>query len=265
MAKLRNKTQGNFTIVNNDILRNTDLGIKERGLLITLLSLPDNWSFSVLGLTKILPDGKDAINATLKKLEQIGYVRRIQAKNESGRFAGYDWEVAEKPFAENPSTEIPSTEIPFTDNPQQSNTNLSRTNQLSINDINPSFIHSEEKEETERTERTRRALLASTIGFEGLKHDSIACDLFELCVEICASQSDIKVNGKKVPNSIFTKRIENLYYEDLLRIAEQIRAQQHQIKNIKQYMIAALYNEHTSSNTYWANRVQVDQYGKASS
>ncbi len=59
MAILKNKTQGNFTMVSNQIFRNRALSMKERGLLCTIISLPDNWVFSVKGLLGILPDGED--------------------------------------------------------------------------------------------------------------------------------------------------------------------------------------------------------------
>ena len=59
MSILRNRTQDSFTVVNKTITKDTKLGITERGLLITILSLPDNWEFTISGLQKILPDGKD--------------------------------------------------------------------------------------------------------------------------------------------------------------------------------------------------------------
>jgi predicted transcriptional regulator len=95
MAKLINKTQNNFTIINNTITRDKRLGIKERGLLLTLLSLPDNWNFSVAGICSILPDGKATINATIKTLEEYGYLSRVQLKNKNGQFCGYDWLITD--------------------------------------------------------------------------------------------------------------------------------------------------------------------------
>lgn len=260
MARLINKTQG-FTIVNNEILRNKELGIKERGLLVTLLSLPDSWEFSVLGLTKILPDGKDGINAALKKLEKMGYVKRIQTKNEMGQFTGYDWEVSDKPFAENPLMDTPFAENPLTEKPSQSNTNQSKTKKVITDSINPSFIHRDEEEGKKEKVELVREELKEVMGFEQLGNDDIAVDLFELCVEICSSEKDIKINGRDVPLSIFQSRIKNLYYEDLIRIATQIRSQTHKIKNIKNYMMTALYNEAVISNTYYTNRVKVDMGG----
>ena len=59
MAVLKNKTQGQYTIVSQSIMRDKQLSLSERGMLLTLLSLPDNWQLTISGLKAILPDGKD--------------------------------------------------------------------------------------------------------------------------------------------------------------------------------------------------------------
>ena len=59
-------------MVSNGILKDKELPLKERGLLVTLLGLPDNWDFSINGLAAILPDGRDKIKTGLRKLEKMG-------------------------------------------------------------------------------------------------------------------------------------------------------------------------------------------------
>lgn len=86
MAILRNKTQGDFTIIQNNILKDHRTSIKGRGLFLTLCGLPDNWDFSEEGLAKTMKDGKDSIHSALKELEEQGYVRRYTGKNNRGRF-----------------------------------------------------------------------------------------------------------------------------------------------------------------------------------
>lgn len=149
MAKLINKTKEQYTIIDMNILKNRSLGIKERGLLVTLLSLPDNWNFSVKGLTKILPDGRTTIENSLRRLEKCGYLKRYQIFSEDNKFNGYDWQVFEIPnkdvsnsvvdfpFADFALTGNPMTEKPLTENLQQSNNQESNikqsNNQLSYN------------------------------------------------------------------------------------------------------------------------------------
>ncbi len=80
MQILRNRTQNNFTIISNEILRNRELSLKDRGLLCTLIGLPDSWKFSVKGLASIIIDGKDSIRTSLIKLEKLGYVNRYKER-----------------------------------------------------------------------------------------------------------------------------------------------------------------------------------------
>lgn len=269
MAKLINKTQKSFTIVNNEILRNRELGLKERGLLITLLSLPDGWSFSVQGLCSILPDGKSSIQAGVQKLEKMGYIRRTQAK-EDGRFSGYDWEVSDRPiFAEIPMAENQPTEKELTENEPQLNTKELNTKESITNSFFPSFSNSKSENEKKRNEgsqreKIERAELEVLVGYEQLEEDSIAKDIFEIAVEVCSSNDEmVKISKDKwVPLSIFRDRIKKLYYEDYIRIADEIRRVNQPILNVKAYILAALYNESVVGNTYYMNRVKMDFGGQ---
>lgn len=268
MAKLINKTQRSFTIVNNEILRNKALGLKERGLLITLLSLPDGWSFSVQGLCSILPDGKTAIQAGVQKLEKMGYIRRTQAKEE-GRFCGYDWEVSDRPiFAVFPSVENRSTGNELTETASQLNTKESNTYESNTNSFVLSFEDSisenienrgKRKEGILRGEKEREELKV-LMGYSEIEKDEIAKDIFEIAVEVCSSNEEIiKISRDNwVPSSIFKDRIKKLYYEDIIRIANEIRRVNQPILNPRAYILAALYNEAVISNTYYTNRVNID-------
>lgn len=86
MAILRNKTQGDFTIIQNNILRDPRTSMKGRGFFLTICGLPDNWDFSEEGLAKTMKDGKDSIHSALKELEELGYVKRYARKDSRGRF-----------------------------------------------------------------------------------------------------------------------------------------------------------------------------------
>lgn len=112
MPVFKNKTQGNFVQVYKGILKDQKLALKERGLLVTLLSLPDAWDFSINGLTHILPDGRDSIKSGLKSLEQKGYLTRYQSRQKQGTFSELVLEVHDTPQAENPNTVNPQAEKP---------------------------------------------------------------------------------------------------------------------------------------------------------
>lgn len=128
MAIMRNRTQQGYTNVNNTIFRDQRLSLKARGLLCTMLSLPDCWEFSENGLQSILPaDGKTSIRTALKTLEDCGYLVRRQLR-ENGKMAGWEWEIFDTPqWFEKPQSENPITVNPKSENRPQLNTKESIT------------------------------------------------------------------------------------------------------------------------------------------
>ena len=135
MAIMRNRTQQGYTNVNNVIFRDKRLSLKARGLLCTMLSLPDCWEFSEKGLQSILPaDGKTSIRTALKTLEECGYLVRRQLR-EKGKMAGWEWEIYDTPQdAEKPQSENPITGNPNSENQHQYITNQSTTNGSTTNE-----------------------------------------------------------------------------------------------------------------------------------
>lgn len=132
MAVIRvNKTR-DYTVMSNTHFKERDMTLKAKGLLSLMLSLPDDWDYSVAGLVSLSKDGKDSIMNALQELEELGYLTRTRATDEKGRFAGYDYDIyespqTEKPYAGKPYAENPNTEKPNTENPPQYNTNISNT------------------------------------------------------------------------------------------------------------------------------------------
>lgn len=106
-----------FTVIPTLVLQDPRLPLATKGLFCLMISLPDNWEFSVSGLAAFAGGqhgtGRSAITAALKKLEEAGYMLREQRHDEDGHFAGNTWVLYDEsvsPLAENPSTENPSTE-----------------------------------------------------------------------------------------------------------------------------------------------------------
>lgn len=152
MAVLKNKTQGQYTMVSQRIMKDKNLSLTERGMLLTLLSLPDNWQLTISGLGQILPDGREKIARTLNSLIEKGYVTREQNRGNRGQFDSTNLEVHETPIqllhsdpdkdsgeeepvqtpatspcTENPYTVNRDTENPYPENQAQYNTNISNT------------------------------------------------------------------------------------------------------------------------------------------
>lgn len=129
MAVFRvNKTR-DYTVLSNYHFKDTRLSYKAKGLLSLMLSLPEDWDYSIDGLVSLSADGRDSIMSGLKELEKFGYLRREQRVNSGNRFDGYEYIIYETPQGEIPFTENPYTENPTTENPTQLNTNILNTNQ----------------------------------------------------------------------------------------------------------------------------------------
>ena len=134
-----NKTK-NYTTISNFHLREKDMSLKAKGLLSLMLSLPEDWDYSVGGLAKLSKDGKDSVTNTLIELERFGYVKRTQCLNDKNQFDGYDYDIYEEPQFEE---ETPLTGNPLTGNPPQLNTNI---NKLLINNKEEKYKKEEKTE-----------------------------------------------------------------------------------------------------------------------
>lgn len=97
MPKLKKKVSKDFTTIHNTMIRDMNLGATERGVLLTMLSLPDNWDFSIKGLTSILPDGYTKISTSLKKLEKAGYLIRQRVYSD-GKICDWEYTFSDEPM-----------------------------------------------------------------------------------------------------------------------------------------------------------------------
>lgn len=87
-----------YTRISNHILNDTYLDVKDKGLMACILSLPEDWKFSESGLSKRFGMNRTTLRKSLKRLEEAGYLKRIQqARNSKGKFVAADWTVIECP------------------------------------------------------------------------------------------------------------------------------------------------------------------------
>ena len=135
MAVMRVNKTADYTVISNSHFREKEMSLKAKGLLSLMLSLPDNWDYSIAGLVALSKDGKDSVMNTLTELETFGYLKRTKVKDDKGKFAGYDYDIYEQPQTEKPYAEKPNTDKPNTENPPQLNTNILNTKKLSTKEI----------------------------------------------------------------------------------------------------------------------------------
>lgn len=136
MAVMRVHKNGNYTIMSNYHFKEREMSLKAKGLLSLMLSLPDDWDYSINGLATLSKDGRDSVMGALQELEKFGYLTRTRITNDKGHFKGYDYDIYEEPRTENPNTDSPNTAKPKSENRKQLITNQLITNELMTNEIN---------------------------------------------------------------------------------------------------------------------------------
>ena len=287
MAVCRVEKTKNYTTMSNYHLRDPNLSNKARGLLSTMLSLPDNWDYTTRGLAKICKDGVDGITAQLKELEQYGYLIRNRIRDTSGRIVDMEYIIYERPHPASPDTEKPDmvkpdTGLPRPETPAQINidkrstdetiTDLSSTHSIPSNETRPSVLAALEakRKETEyRDTEVYREIIKENIGYDYLlsdlpyDHDRLE-EILELLVEtVCSTKKYIRVTGSDYPAEVVRSRLLKLDMEHIKFVFDCLKENTTKIRNIKQYLLTTLYNAPTTIGNYYSALVQHDLHGSS--
>ena len=92
------KRRDSFTVISNIPLRDPDLSLKAKGLFCVIRSLPDDWEYSLRGLSHICVEGIDAIREGVKELERAGYLHRERSRKSNGKYTTMKYVIHEKPL-----------------------------------------------------------------------------------------------------------------------------------------------------------------------
>ena len=117
MAVFRVERTQNYTVMSNYHLRDKTISFKAKGLLSLMLSLPEDWDYTLAGLARISLEGKDAIRAAVVELEKAGYVHRRQTTDKAGKFGSNEYIIREYPASHEPPPEGPPSASPLSGNP----------------------------------------------------------------------------------------------------------------------------------------------------
>lgn len=159
MAKFKVEKTKDYTIMSNYHLKEKNMSLKAKGLLSVMLSLPDNWDYSIAGLVAISQENETAIKSALSELKKLGYLEVIKLmpnESETGRI-DYIYNIYEKPKQEGKKQEVENLplEILEVENQGQLNTNnkynninIINTKKQNIDYINNNSSSSIEKRDT---------------------------------------------------------------------------------------------------------------------
>lgn len=274
--------------MSNYHLRDPNLSNKARGLLSTMLSLPENWDYTTRGLARICKDGVDGITAQLKELEQYGYLVRHRVRDAGGRIVDMEYIIYEKPHTVSPDTEKPymvkpDMALPCLETPAQinidkriteeSNNDLSNTHSILSDSSRPSVLAALEEKRKEADLRDMdeyRELIKENIDYDillsELPYDRDRLEeILELLVEtVCSTKKYIRVAGSDYPAEVVRSRLLKLDMEHIRFVFDCLKENTTKIRNIKQYLLTSLYNAPTTIGNYYSALVQHDLYGGGS-
>ena len=283
MAVFRIERTRDYTVMSNHHLRNANLSLKAKGLLSMMLSLPEDWNYTTRGLAKICKEGVDAIGAALRELEAAGYIVRHKLRDRQGRISDTEYVIYEQPQLRKPDTDSPDTENPYMDKPdtekpaelniEKSNTEKSITYGSSTDSI--PFRETAAARPPERKGRDAmsvteienyRALSLENIEYDCLKQryplylDDLN-EIIELLVEtVCAKRKTTRISGADFPHEIVRSRFLKLDSSHIEFVMDCLQKNTTQVRNMKQYLLAVLFNAPTTMSNHYTSLVNHDMH-----
>ena len=293
MAVFRIEKTRDYTVMSNHHLRNAGLSLKSKGLLSMMLSLPEDWNYTTRGLAKICKEGTDSIGSALKELERAGYIVRNRLRDSKGKIVDVEYVIYETPRPPDtgqPCENEPDTACPDTENPDMDHPCLENRPQLN----KEKRIPEEQNTDSSSTEGSNPVLSSPKVprGSDGMGRDwmqeresyrelileNIEYDyliqnrqldrdrldeLVELMVDtVCSRRETIRIAGDDYPAEVVKSRSLKLDNSHIEYVLDRMRENTTYVRNIKKYLLAALYNAPATIGSYYTSLVSHDLYGK---
>ena len=292
MAVFRIEKTRDYTVMSNHHLRDKSLSLKAKGLLSLMLSLPEEWDYTTKGLARICKDGVDSICAGVRELEEHGYVIRQRVRNPNGQLGAIEYTILEQPrppepgkperenpVLDNPEQALPVLEEPEQGNPAQLNTNRSskeksKKDLSSTEGSNPVLSIPQTPRGSDgmgrdwmRERESYRELILENIEYDyliqshQLDRDRLD-ELVELMVDtVCSRRETIRIVGDDYPAEVVKSRFLKLNSSHIEYVLDRMRENTTYVRNIKKYLLAALYNAPATIGSYYTSLVSHDLYG----
>ena len=294
MAVFRIEKTRDYTVMSNHHLRNTNLSLKAKGLLSLMLSLPEEWDYTTKGLARICKDGVDSICAGVRELEEQGYVIRERVRNPNGQLGSIEYTILEqprppereKPERENPVLDNPILGSPVLEEPEQGNPAQLNTKKSSNQGLNTDLSNTEvsnpiqsnpyEDElqaadgmgtDTRSSREIYREIILENIEYRHLVQNNQIDrerldELVELIVDtVCSARKTIRIAGDDYPAEVVKSRFMKLDSSHIEYVLSSMQENTTYVRNIKKYLLAALYNAPSTISSYYTSLVNHDLYG----
>lgn len=296
MAVFRVERNTGYTVMSNHHLRNKELTLKAKGLLSQMLSLPEDWDYTLAGLAYINRESIDAIRSAIRELEAAGYIARSRERDEKGRLRGAEYVIYEQPVSVPPIQEAPASGDPMSGKPTSENPTLDNTMQLN-KDISKTDLPKKEKRNTdisntdsipfpslnplpcegkaaEPPERKRTEADSAYSVYEQIIKENIEYDLLrernpreldrideivDLILEtVCTARKRLRIAGDDIPAEVVKSKFMKLTCEHIEFVLSCMEENTTKIRNIRQYLKAAFFNAPSTIGNYYTALVAHD-------
>ena len=286
MAVYRVQRTRDYTVMSNYHLKDKGLTLKSKGLLSMILSLPEEWNYTTRGLASICKEGVDAIGSALKELETAGYIVRRQLRGANGRITDTEYIIYEQPQPKkldmlpsdvvSPDTENPDMVKPDTEKPAELNIEKSNTEKTITYGSSTDSIPFREPAAAQLPERKGRdAMSVSEIEnyreliLENIEYDYLCREfstyredldeIVELMVEtVCAKRKTTRIAGSDFPHEVVRSRFLKLDSEHIRFVMDGMQKNTTEVRNMKQYLLAVLFNAPTTISNHYTVQVNHD-------
>ena len=293
MAVFRVEKNRGYTVMSNHHLRNPDLSLKAKGLLSQMLSLPENWDYTLKGLSSINKESIDAIRTAVWELEKAGYITRRQGRDEKGKMTAIEYTIFEQPQPpqlENPTTDNPVLENPMSDNPTTENPVSENPTQLNKELLNKELqntdllnTHSIPILSTPLPEGTAapperkgngytnmdavkayEEVIKDNIEYAYLIQDKntdrgMLDEIVALMLEtVCTRRKVVRIAGDDYPAELVKSKFMKLNSSHIQFVINCMHDNTTKIRNIKKYLLAVLFNAPNTIDSYYTALVAHD-------
>ena len=282
MAVFRVEKNKGYTIMSNHHLRNKELTLKAKGLLSQMLSLPENWDYTLAGLSHINKESIDAIRTAVLELEKAGYIKRLQGRDEKGKMTAIIYTIYEQP--QSPVLDQPVLENPMQLNKDIQNTDLSKKEERNKDGLNTDSIPilspdpsplSERDPLPEKNGKEQKdaykiyeEIIKDNIEYEHLinakrlDRDRID-EILDLILEtVCSKRKKILIAGDEYPAELVKAKFMKLDSSHIEFVLDCMQENTTKVRNIKQYLKAVLFNAPSTIGNYYTALVNHDMYGR---
>ena len=288
MAVYRVQRTRDYTVMSNYHLKDKGLTLKSKGLLSMILSLPEEWNYTTRGLASICKEGVDAIGSALKELETAGYIVRRQLRGTNGRITDTEYIIYEQPQPKKPDMLPPDVVSPDTENPDMVRPDMEKPAELNIEKLNTEktitygsstdSIPFRETAAVSPPERKGRDAMPVTemeeyrgLILENIEYDYLCREfatyredldeIVELMVEtVCARRKTTRIAGSDFPHEVVRSRFLKLDSEHIRFVMDSLQKNTTEVRNMKQYLLAVLFNAPTTISNHYTAQVNHDMY-----